>query len=236
MDHSNHALFVEFSYGLAFMTGLLGAGHCLGMCGGLVSAFFMKVGAGRTAPLRSILAYHAARIAIYAGVGLLAALLGAVLVSTGRLGLAQGVLQIVAGLIVILLGFDLLGISPIRNAYGFAPLAWLRRQFMTATQKGPLVGSLIGGAINGLMPCSMTMAMAVQATTAPSPPEGMLLMLAFGAGTLPAMLSASVLFGKLGPRFRGWLLKGAALFVIALGVSTFWQGLRYFLVMVKLVA
>jgi hypothetical protein len=137
--------------------------------------------------------------------------------------------------VVIVLGFDLLGLSPIRNAVGFAPLAWLRRQFMTATQKGPIVGSLIGGAINGLMPCSMTMAMAVQATTAPSPPEGMLLMLAFGAGTLPSMLSASVLFGKLGPRLRGWLLKGAALFVIALGISTFWQGLRFFLVMFKLV-
>ncbi len=214
------------------MTGLLGSGHCLGMCGGLVSAFFMKLRAQGPWPY---LTYHAGRIAVYAVVGLIAALLGAALVSTGRLGLAQGVLQIVAGAVVILLGFDLLGLSPIRNAYGFAPIAWLRRQFMTATQKGPLVGALIGGAINGLMPCSMTMAMAVQATTAPSPPEGMLLMLAFGAGTLPSMLSASVLFGKLGPKLRGWLLKGAALFVIALGVSTFWQGLRYFLVMYKLV-
>lgn len=221
-----------FSYGAAFMVGILGSGHCLGMCGGLVSAFFMKLNARGPWPY---LTYHAGRIAVYALVGLLAAALGAVLVSTGRLGLAQGVLQIVAGALVILLGFDLLGLSPIRNAWGFAPLAWLRKQFMTATQKGPIVGSLIGGAINGLMPCSLTMAMAVQATTAPSPPEGMLLLLAFGAGTLPSMLSASVLFGKLGPRLRGWLLKGAALFVIALGISTFWQGLRFFLVMFKLV-
>ena len=233
MDHSHHA--IEFSYWAAFTIGLLGSGHCLGMCGGLVSAFFMKVGAGRTAPPISFLVYHAARVGVYAVVGLLAALVGAALVSTGRIGLAQGVLQIVAGLVVIVLGFDLMGLAPIRNAYGFAPLAWLRRQFVGATQKGPVVGALIGGAINGLMPCSMTMAMAVQATTAPSPPEGMLLMLAFGAGTLPSMLSASVLFGKLGPRFRGWLLKGAALTVIALGVATLWQGLRFFLVMFKLV-
>ena len=233
MEHIHHA--AEFSYWLAFMTGLLGAGHCLGMCGGLVSAFFIKVGAGRTAPPVSFLAYHAARVGVYALVGLIAAALGAALVSTGRLGLAQGLLQIVAGAVVILLGFDLLGLAPIRNAWGFAPLAWLRKQFMGATQKGPVVGALIGGAINGLMPCSMTMAMAVQATTAPSPAAGMLLMLAFGAGTLPAMLSASVLFGKLGPRLRGWLLKGAALFVVALGLSTLWQGLRYFLVMYRLV-
>ena len=99
MDHSHHQAVVEFSYALAFMTGLLGSGHCLGMCGGLVSAFFLKLQARGPWPY---LAYHAARVAVYAMVGLLAALLGAVLVSTGRIGLAQGVLQIVAGAIVIL--------------------------------------------------------------------------------------------------------------------------------------
>ncbi|MDK9723588.1 MAG: sulfite exporter TauE/SafE family protein [Sterolibacteriaceae bacterium MAG5] len=232
MDHSHHQHIAEFSYWLAFMTGLLGSGHCLGMCGGLVSGFFMKLGAKGVSPY---LAYHGARISVYALVGLVAALVGTVLVATGMVGLAQGVLQIVAGLIVILLGLDLLGVSPVRNSVGFAPIAWLRGQFVAATQKGPVVGAAIGGAINGLMPCSMTMAMAVQATTAPSPPEGMLLMLAFGAGTLPAMLSASFLFGRLGPRLRGWLLKGAALFVIALGVSTLWSGIRFYLVMYKLV-
>lgn len=232
MDHSHHAHIAEFSYWLAFMTGLLGSGHCIGMCGGLVSGCFMKLQARGVWPY---LAYHAARISIYAAIGLIAALLGTVLVASGMTGLAQGVLQILAGAIVILLGLDLLGVSPIRNSYGFAPVAWLRRQFVTASQKGPVLGAGISGAINGLMPCSMTMAMAVKASTAPSPPEGMLLLLAFGAGTLPSMLFASVLFGKLGPRLRGGLQKLAALFVIALGVSTLWQGVRFYLVMYKLV-
>ncbi|MGB8545139.1 MAG: sulfite exporter TauE/SafE family protein, partial [Azonexus sp.] len=89
--------------------------------------------------------------------------------------------------------------------------------------------------VNGLMPCSMTMAMAVKATTVPSVAEGGLLLLAFGAGTLPSMLLASFLFGKLGPRLRGAMQKGAGLFVIALGLSTLWQGVNYFLVMHKLV-
>ncbi|MDP2824033.1 MAG: sulfite exporter TauE/SafE family protein [Sulfuritalea sp.] len=233
MDHSQHAYIAEFSYWAAFMVGLLGSGHCLGMCGGLVSGCFMKLQAKGPWPYA---AYHASRISIYAGVGLIAALLGTVLVASGMTGLAQGVLQILAGAIVILLGLDLLGISPIRNTWGFAPMAWLRKQFVNASQKGPVLGAAISGAINGLMPCSMTMAMAVKATTAATPPEGMLLMLAFGAGTLPSMLFASVLFGKLGPRLRGGLQKLAALFVIALGVSTLWQGLRFYLVMYKLVA
>jgi len=232
MDHSHAHAIASFSYTLAFMTGLLGSGHCLGMCGGLVSSFFMRLGARGVLPY---LAYHGARIGIYALVGLIAAGLGTVLVQTGSFGKLQGLLQIVAGMVVILLGLDLLGVSPLRNSLGFAPLAWLRRQFGQAVQKGPLLGAAIGGAINGLMPCSMTMAMAVKATTAPSLGEGGLLMLAFGAGTLPAMLSASVLFGRLGPRFRGWLLKGAALFVIALGISTLWQGVDYYLVMRKLI-
>lgn len=232
MDHAHHHAIAEFSYWLAFMTGLLGSGHCLGMCGGLVSGFFMKLGAKGVWPY---LAYHGARVSLYAVVGLVAAAIGAVLVSTGQIGLWQGALQIVAGIVVILLGLDLLGVSPVRNRLGFAPIAWLRKQFTLAVQKGPVVGALIGGAINGLMPCSMTMAMAVKATTAPSILEGGLLMLAFGAGTLPSMLSASFLFGKLGPRLRGWLLKGAALFVIALGVSTLWQGLRYYAVMRSLI-
>jgi sulfite exporter TauE/SafE len=50
-------------------------------------------------------------------------------------------------------------------------MAWLRRQFVTASQKGPVLGAAISGAINGLMPCSMTMAMAVKATTAPTRPK-----------------------------------------------------------------
>lgn len=232
MDHSQHQAIGELSYWLAFMTGLLGSGHCLGMCGGLVSAFFMRLGAKGIWPY---LAYHAARVGVYTVIGVIAAAVGAVLVATGQFGKFQGILQIVAGIVVILLGLDLLGISPWRNSLGFAPVAWLRKQFGLAAQRGPVVGALIGGAINGLMPCSMTMAMAVKATTAPSVVEGGLLMLAFGAGTLPSMLSASFLFGRLGPRLRGWLLKGAALFVIALGVSTLWQGLRYYMVMHRLI-
>lgn len=173
MDHSQQHAIVEVSYWLAFMTGLLGSGHCLGMCGGLVSGFFMKLGAKGPWPY---LAYHGARVGIYGAVGVVAAAIGAVLVSTGQVGLWQGVLQIIAGIIVILLGLDLLGVSPVRNRLGFAPIAWLRKQFTLAVQKGPVVGALIGGAINGLMPCSMTMAMAVKATTAPSVVEGGLLM------------------------------------------------------------
>ncbi len=67
---------------------------------------------------------------------------------TGAFGRLQGPLQIVAGAVVILLG-----VSPRRNTLAFAPIDWLRRQFVGASARGVLPGAMIGGAINGLMPC-----------------------------------------------------------------------------------
>lgn len=221
------------TYGAAFLAGLLGSGHCLGMCGSLVSAFFLRMQARGPWPY---FAYHAGRIGMYTLVGFIAALLGTVLVSSGRIGLVQGLLQMVAGLAVILLGLELLGRTPWQNRLGFAPFAWLRRQFGAAGRQGPLIGAALGGALNGLMPCSLTLAMAVQASTAPTPATGALLLLSFGAGTLPAMLPASWLFGRLGFKARNRLLKAAACTVILLGLSTLWQGCRYFMVMYRLVS
>ena len=241
MEGHEHHVIEQFGYVAAFMTGLLGSGHCLGMCGALVCGYFIRAkqfsggAAGGVSNAAPYVAYHGARLSVYGTIGLLAAALGAVLVSTGQIGLAQGVLQIVAGVVVILLGVELLGLLPVSLTIGFAPARWLRQQFAGAAQKGLVRGAAIAGVVNGLMPCSMTMAMAVKATTAPSVAEGGLLLLAFGAGTLPSMLLASVLFGKLGPKMRGYLQKGAGLFVIALGLSTLWQGISYFRVMHKLV-
>ena len=52
-----------FDYGLAFMAGVLGSGHCLGMCGALVSGYFMKSGASRS--YLPYFVYQIARIFVY---------------------------------------------------------------------------------------------------------------------------------------------------------------------------
>ena len=233
MDHSQHQVIAQLSYSLAFMTGILGSGHCVGMCGALVSGFFLKFGEQRNNFL-PVAAYHAARITMYTLVGFIAAALGAVLVQTGIIGKAQGILQIIAGVVVILLGLETMGLSPWRLTMSFAKVSWLHGLLFDAPKKGVVAGAAIGGVVNGLMPCSMTMAMAVKATTAATPLEGGLLLLAFGAGTLPSMLFVSLIFGKLGNRVRGMLLKSAAVIVIALGLATVYQGVAYYGIMSKL--
>lgn len=215
---------------LAFMTGILGSGHCIGMCGALVSGFFMKTAGCRKSHL-PYLGYHGARILVYTLVGIIAASFGVALVSTGLVGKIQGILQIVVGALVIILALDILGVLPWRISFGFAPARVLSRGFARAAVSGTATGAALGGVVNGLMPCSLTLAMAVKATTASNPCDGGLLMLVFGLGTLPSMLFVSVAFGKLGTRVRGLMLKIAAFVVVLMGVSTMYQGITYFNVM-----
>lgn len=216
--------------GAAFATGLLGSAHCIGMCGALVSAFFMRPGLHAL----SYVAFHGARLCVYASFGFAAAALGSALASAGQVGLFQAALQVVAGLVVVALGLELLGLWQLRLGEGFAPFRWLSRGFGEALRRGPVAGAAMAGALNGFMPCSMTMAVVAKAAVLSSPVGGMLLLLAFGAGTLPSMLSASWLLGRLGARARGWLLKAAGLTVVGMGAVSLWQGVRYFLVLWRL--
>lgn len=218
---------------LAFMTGILGSGHCIGMCGGLVSGFFMRAGE-HTKNYLPYFAYHGTRILIYTLIGTIAAILGVALVSTGLVGKIQGVLQIIAGALVVILALDILGVWPWRITFGLLPARLLGRGFARAATSGTAAGAALGGLVNGLMPCSLTLAMAVKATTAETFLEGGLLMLVFGLGTLPSMVFVSMAFGKLSTRVRGVMLKIAALVVIVMGVSTLYQGITYFNVMKNL--
>ncbi|MEO5365012.1 MAG: sulfite exporter TauE/SafE family protein [Magnetococcus sp. WYHC-3] len=218
---------------VVFMAGLLGSGHCIGMCGPLASAFFMRVAPGSRGAM-PLAAYHGGRMLTYGVMGMLAALAGMALTSSGVVGKAQGILQILAGVLVILLGLDLLGLPWLRLRYDFWPMLRLRRWFMSAGDHGPVRGAWMGGVLNGLMPCSLTLAVAVKATTAGGVLSGGALMLAFGLGTLPSMIFVSVAFQRLGASLRQRLLQVAALFIIMLGLVTMAQGVAFFSVMWRL--
>lgn len=220
----------EMDYTLAFMAGILGSGHCVGMCGSLVSACFVRMGEAGKGVVPAV-AYHGARVSVYVLVGFIAAGLGLALVSSGIVGKVQGILQIIAGLVVILLGLDILGWLPRRLPLIGMPMRSFGKYYFAAASKGAVRGAAVAGLMNGLMPCALTLAVAVKATAAPEIWQGGALMLAFGLGTLPSMLFVSFVLGRLGAQARGWLLKGAAMVVIALGAATLMQGLRFFMVM-----
>lgn len=235
MDHSAHAMHgmaeiasaTGFDYSLAFVAGFLGSGHCLGMCGALVSGYFMKAGNNRS--YLPYFAYQFTRISVYTVVGVLAAALGVVLVSSGIFGKLQSILQMLIGCVVIILALGILGWIPFQGTVRLIPMQVLRKGYATASQKGPVLGAMIAGFLNGLMPCPLTFAMAVKATSATSLMEGGALMLAFGAGTLPMMLFISVAFGKMSAKLRGFMLKSAAFIMMFMGLNTIHKGLSFYL-------
>ncbi|MGR9051342.1 MAG: sulfite exporter TauE/SafE family protein [Gammaproteobacteria bacterium] len=228
MDHGMHEIAAAggFDYSLAFLAGFLGSGHCLGMCGALVSGYFMKSNASRS--YFPYFAYQFSRIFIYTMVGVAAASLGVVLVSSGIFGKVQSVLQMLIGSVVILLALGILGWIPWQGSIRLIPMSALRKGYATAKSRGPILGASFAGLLNGLMPCPLTFAMAVKATSAVTVVEGGMLMLVFGAGTLPMMLFISVAFGKLSALVRGLMLKAAALIMIAMGSNTVYMGLSFY--------
>ena len=231
MDHAMHgmadiAAANGFDYSLALVAGFLGSGHCLGMCGALVSGYFMN--ASKTNSYLPYFAYQFARISVYGLVGVSAAALGVVLVASGVFGQMQSLLQILIGIVVIILAMGILGWTPWQGSMRLIPMLALRKGYASSRQKGPVLGAMLAGLLNGLMPCPLTFAMAVKATSAPTLQEGGLLMLVFGLGTLPMMLFISVAFGKIHAKLRGLMLKTAALVMIVMGGNTIHKGLSFF--------
>ena len=94
------------------------------MCGGIAGGAFMAC-AGRSSRVWPHLGYHAGRVLAYTLLGGLAAGIGQAIVLTGGVGRAQGVLYLVAGVLVILAGLKVMGFPPLPWAKGM----WARGGF-----------------------------------------------------------------------------------------------------------
>ncbi|MET0007238.1 MAG: sulfite exporter TauE/SafE family protein [Candidatus Thiodiazotropha sp. 6PLUC9] len=217
----------EFTLSLAFMTGILGSFHCLGMCSGINAGFFIN-----QAPryrISSLFAFHGMRIAVYTMLGVAGALVGQVLVQSGIVGKAQGILMIVAGVLILLLGLNMLGIplwkiNPGKPAVVAVPVA-------TLSNSSSLVTAMTAGTLNGLVPCSLVFSVAVKALSTADPLQAGLLMMSFGAGTLPSMVVVTLSGVYVGSVFRGRLAKMAGLVVLLLGFWTLYEGVIFFDIM-----
>ena len=173
----------------AFLAGLLGSGHCFGMCGGIAA------GLGAMAPGRAVvpaLQFNLARILSYAVLGLVAA---TVLSGVSNLVPIGRWLRVITALMILLIGlkflFDFGGISFIER--GGAGL-WRRIMpwAMKAGSRNDWLGRLLLGACWGFIPCGLVYSILVTAASTAHPVSGAVTMLAFGAGTLPSMLGLTI--------------------------------------------
>lgn len=210
-------------FGSLFVTGLAGSLHCLGMCGPILLAFHQAVGRGAEGGRGGLqfFAYHAGRLWTYAVLGLLAGWAGLGLREHSALIGWQRPLSVALSAVVILAGLAALGWIPGLHLHfslagcGFHEGGGKLRGLLRDPR--PAVRVVLGAAM-GLLPCGLVYAMLVAVSSLPSPLASALGMLAFGAGTLPA-LSALVLGGQNAPRWlRAQGGRVAAFLVVGVGI------------------
>ena len=184
--------------------------HCLGMCGGIVSAFSARrvilSPEGRRAAQPEWprqLAFNAGRIASYTAAGTIAGGVGGLGVWLAGTLPVQTVLFVLANAMLVLMGLYIAGAGRalVRlEAFG-APL-WRKLQPLAARllPADTLGQSFAAGALWGWLPCGLVYGALAAASFAGSPGSGALVMAAFGLGTLPNLLAA----GLAAARLRAW--------------------------------
>jgi len=215
----------------AFVVGLLGGVHCVGMCGGIVGALTFGLPEERRhrvgAMLPFQLAYNLGRIGSYVLAGAIMGALGMLLAQLMPVYYAQRVLLGLAGVFMILLGLYLSGWWMVLNRLEQAGGVIWRRLEPVGRHLLPVntpARALVVGMIWGWIPCGLVYSMLVNAVAAGSALRGAALMLAFALGTLPNLLLMGMLAGA-AARLSGSITvrRIAGITVMLFGVYTLWQ-------------
>ncbi|WP_027897255.1 sulfite exporter TauE/SafE family protein [Zestomonas thermotolerans] len=200
----------------ALILGLLGGGHCLGMCGGLMGALTLAIPPERRAQrLRLLLAYNLGRILSYAAAGLIIGLAGWALASSP----AAKLLRVIAGLLLIAMGLYLAGWwSGLTRVEALGRGLWRHLQ-PVAKRLLPVASvprALLLGALWGWLPCGLVYSTLLWAASQGDVLHSGLLMLAFGLGTWPVLIATGLAAERLGAllRRRGVRLAGGLLVII----------------------
>ncbi|GHU22090.1 heavy metal-associated domain-containing protein [Spirochaetia bacterium] len=234
-------------YGMLFVIGLITSVHCIAMCGGINLSQTLGGGSLPLAPTLRVSAtpspggstpkplfnpavlfpsvlYNAGRVISYTTVGIIVGALGSVITISGRF---QGIVQLAAGVFMVIMGINMLGIF--QGAVG----TFLRRFNLSMPkifakkideQKAGNKNPLIIGLLNGLMPCGPLQAMQLYALSTGSPIAGGISMFLFSMGTVPLMFGIGALGSVLSKKFSHRVMKVGAILVTVMGMTMFTYG------------
>jgi sulfite exporter TauE/SafE len=214
-----------------FMLGILGTGHCIGMCAPLVLAF-----PGQTGKFSSHLWYHLGRSLTYVAIG---ATMGAIGLGLAGIATATGGNH-PASIARIQVGFALLA-ALFLIVFGLSRLGLLREPaWMSAASPDKIPGyrKIIGSAVAcqgsremfwlgillGFLPCGLSYAAFARALASGGPSKGALLVFAFALGTVPGLLLVGTAASRLARRYQKQsdIISGLLMIymALALGAST----------------
>jgi sulfite exporter TauE/SafE len=215
----------------AWLVGLLGGVHCVGMCGGIVAT--LTAGLPReqrqrfSRQLTFQLAYNLGRIASYALAGALMGALGAVALQLAPLHLTQRLLYLIAAGFMLALGLYLGGWwQGMTRVERLGERLWrhiepLGRPFLPVRRWWQ---ALAVGLVWGWLPCGLVYSVLIWSAGSGGPLQGALLMLVFGLGTLPNLLGLGLLAGAAARvTEQRWLRQLAGVLVMGFGLYALYQ-------------
>jgi sulfite exporter TauE/SafE len=190
----------------AFVAGVAGSVHCVMMCGGIAGALSMRArtvagGSG----IDAAWLYQLGRLGGYAMAGSIFGLLGNTIQGSLDLPRLATLLRFAGALLLILIAVRLLT--------GWNTLTWIEHLgarfwrmlhpvVRRAASSGGVSRTLLLGVLWGWLPCGLVYSMLLFAALSGDALRGGAIMLAFGLGTLPAMLTGSLLASRLSGLLR----------------------------------
>ena len=210
------------AYVLILLGGLAGSLHCVGMCGG----FPLALAAGRmNGNVGRQLLYNLGRLNTLAAIGALSGAAGMAVVARGPVAMAQHVLSVVSGLFMIAVGLEVLGVVSGITARPAAKLqSTIGRALSGVIYSRSPAAPVALGVFNAFLPCQLIYAFAARAASTASVGGGTLTMVAFGLGTVPAMLAVGTMRPLFTPRVRAQLSRASGVLVIGFGAITLLRG------------
>ena len=216
-----------------FLIGFLGGfSHCIGMCGGIVLTYTLKiqendppVKPSKWQLIKPLLLYNSGRIITYTFLGELFGLIGGTLGVIFAVRDFQGGLQLFAGIIMFLMGIELAGWVPSISPDSFPGINTFKRQVTSLFNRVNRKNIFGLGLVLGFLPCGLVYAAGAQAASTQSFVGGMITMLVFGLGTFPAMFLTGFVVNILSAKLRGRLYRIAAILVVLMGILTILRGI-----------
>jgi len=202
------------------LTGLFGAPHCLGMCGGIVTTVALN---SSLSAWRSSLLYHSGRIVSYTLLGAIMGLAGSFLNVAGKAAGLQGAASILGGLFILLWLWRSSQI-PLLTAFS----AKLHSRMIMKSQRGAYmeyVHIVLTGFAFGFLPCGLTYAMQMNAAASGAALPGALIMLLFGLATFPVLAAAAIAAKLITRKNRKWLRKIGNASALLIGIIAIMRGL-----------
>ncbi|WP_444904091.1 sulfite exporter TauE/SafE family protein [Microbulbifer sp. CnH-101-E] len=208
----------------ALAIGFLGSSHCIGMCGGISGALGMAVPGRQTAWVQ-LGSYQLGRVASYTLMGGLAGALGAAVIpALTPLRFAAGIMLIVMALYVAGIWRGLVWLEK-GGSYLWRYVQPLSAKLLPVRSAGQAIAL---GSLWGWLPCGLVYSALTFALAQGSAERSALAMLAFGLGTLPAMLAT----GAAAVQVRNFVQKpgvrlGFAAAIMLFGFWTLWGALGH---------